>query len=127
MHDRKLICVIDDDDRLRRAICTVLSDAGYATVEAPDGEAGLKLVDERKPAVVVTDIVMPNREGIETIQALRERFAELPVLAISGSFNPNSLDYLDLAREMGASDCLAKPFKPAELLAKVGALAALWQ
>jgi CheY-like chemotaxis protein len=132
MHDKPhaqaapgtLVCVIDDDERLRRAVCTVLDDAGYVTAQAGDGDAGLKLVAERRPAVVVTDIVMPNREGIETIQMLKAQFPELPVLAISGSFNPGSVDYLELAQVFGANDCLAKPFKPADLLAKVKALAA---
>src|SRR5262245_10414082 len=93
--DAALVCVIDDDERLRRAIVTVLGDAGFKTVDACDGDIGLKLVTERKPSVVITDIVMPNREGLETIQILKQKFPTLPVLAVSGSFNPGSVDYLE--------------------------------
>lgn len=122
-----LVCVIDDDDRLRKAVCMILDQAGFTTIQASDGDMGLKLVAERNPCVVVIDIVMPNREGIETIEALKERFPKLPVLAMSGSFNPGSVSYLELAEIMGANDCLAKPFKPAELLAKVANLMSLRQ
>jgi CheY-like chemotaxis protein len=80
-------------------------------------------VTKVKPAIVVTDIVMPNREGIETIQALKQHFPNIPVLAMSGSFSPGK-DYLEWAAAMGADDCLAKPFRPAELVEKVKRLVA---
>lgn len=118
-----LVCVIDDDARLREAICSILKHAGYATVEADDGAVGLSVVARDKPAVVVTDIVMPNREGIETIRMLKDKFPDIPVLAMSGSHSPGR-DYLEWAEAIGADDCVAKPFGPAELLRKVGNLVA---
>jgi DNA-binding response OmpR family regulator len=118
-----LVCVIDDDARLREAICSILKHAGYATVEADDGAVGLDVVAREKPAVVVTDIVMPNREGIETIRMLKDKFPNVPILAMSGSHSPGR-NYLEWAEAIGADDCVAKPFGPAELLRKVGSLAA---
>jgi DNA-binding NtrC family response regulator len=126
-HTGGLVCVIDDDASVRNTVCMMLDRAGYETVQASDGEIGMKLVAERNPSVVVTDLIMPNQEGIETIQLLKERFPKLPVLAISGSFNAGTVDYLELARCMGANEVLAKPFKSAQLLEKIEALFALRQ
>jgi DNA-binding response OmpR family regulator len=120
---RPVVCVIDDDTRLREAICTILEDAGFAPVQASDGDKGFALVSQAAPAVVVTDIVMPNREGIETIQALKHHFPNIPILAMSGSYSPGK-NYLEWAEAIGADDCLAKPFRPAEMIDKVKRLAA---
>lgn len=120
---RKLVCVIDDDARIREAVCDILDRAGFATVQAPDGEAGLEVVAREHPQVVVTDIIMPNREGIETIQMLKDKFPSVRVLAMSGSYSPGSVDFLEMAQCLGADDCLAKPFKPADLVARVSTLA----
>jgi DNA-binding response OmpR family regulator len=118
-----VVCVIDDDARLREAICSILKHAGYTTVQADDGAVGLEVVARENPAVVLTDIVMPNREGIETIQLLKDKFPHIPVLAMSGSHSPGR-NYLEWAEAIGADDCVAKPFGPAELLRKIGALIA---
>jgi DNA-binding response OmpR family regulator len=119
-----LVCVIDDDVRVRQAVCDILRHAGFLTVDAADGEIGLKLVEEKRPSLVVTDIVMPNKEGIETIQALKGRFPTLPILAMSGSYAP-AVNFLELARHLGADDCIAKPFKPSDLLLKIRNLLAV--
>jgi CheY-like chemotaxis protein len=116
---RTLICVIDDDDAVRQTICRILTGAGYAVVEARDGRMGLKAIAETQPAMVITDIVMPNREGIETIMEAKQRFAHIPILAISGGGRMEPDGFLDLAVKLGANDCLAKPFRPQELLGKV--------
>lgn len=121
--DRQVVCVIDDDARLREAICSVLEHAGFAPVQASDGNIGFDVVSKMKPVIVVTDIVMPNREGIETIQALKQHFPNIPVLAMSGSHTAGR-NYLEWADAIGADDCLAKPFRPAELLEKVKRLVA---
>jgi DNA-binding response OmpR family regulator len=84
---------------------------------------GLEVIEKTDPAVVITDIVMPNREGIETIREIRLRYPDIRVLAISGGGSKsNSTDFLELAYALGADDVLAKPFRMAELLHKVGKL-----
>ena len=119
---QNLICVIDDDDAVRQTICRILTNAGYAIVEARDGRMGLKAIAETLPAMVITDIVMPNREGIETIMEAKQRFPNIPILAISGGGRMEPDGFLDLAVKLGANDCLAKPFRPGELLGKVACL-----
>jgi len=109
---KALICVIDDDDAVRQTICRILTSAGHVVVEARDGRMGLKVID----------IVMPNREGIETIMEVKQRFPNIPILAISGGGRMEPNGFLDLAGKLGADDCLAKPFRPPELLRKVDAL-----
>lgn len=117
-----LICVIDDDESVRQTVGRILRGAGYAVVEAKDGEVGLRVVERELPAMIVTDIVMPNREGIETIREAKQRFPSIPIIAISGGGRLGPDGFLELAVKLGADDCLAKPFRPAELLDKVSRL-----
>jgi len=117
-----LICVIDDDESVRQTVGRILRGAGYAVVEAKDGEVGLRVVEREMPAMIVTDIVMPNREGIETIREAKQRFPSIPIIAISGGGRLGPDGFLELAVKLGADDCLAKPFRPAELLDKISRL-----
>jgi DNA-binding response OmpR family regulator len=119
-----MVCVIDDDDRVRDTICKILRRAGFTVADANDGDVGIEIVARTQPSVVVTDIVMPNREGIETICELKKRFPAIRILAISGGGRIGPQDFLELAAALGADDCLAKPFRPAELLTKVSDLVA---
>ena len=119
MESQPLICVIDDDESVRQTVGRILKSAGYAVVDAKDGEAGLRAVERSKSAMIITDIVMPNREGIETIREAKQRFPAIPIIAISGGGRLGPDGFLDLALKLGADDCLAKPFRPAELLDKV--------
>jgi CheY-like chemotaxis protein len=122
MDDQPLICVIDDDESVRQTVGRILRSAGYAVVDAKDGEAGLLAVERSHPIMIVTDIVMPNREGIETIREAKQRFPAIPIIAISGGGRLGPDGFLELARKLGADDCLAKPFRPVELLEKVARL-----
>jgi DNA-binding response OmpR family regulator len=118
-----LVCVIDDDEQVRTTLTEILRRSGYGVVSASDGDMGLEVVEQSGPSIVVTDIVMPNREGIETIREIRRRFPEVRILAISGGGSKSSsTDFLELAYALGADDVLAKPFRMAELLHKVGKL-----
>ena len=122
MDGQPLICVIDDDESVRQTVGRILSSAGYAVVNAADGAKGLEVVEQSSPVMIITDIVMPNREGIETIIEAKRRFPGIPIIAISGGGRSGPQSFLDLARKLGADDCLAKPFRPTELLDKVAAL-----
>jgi DNA-binding response OmpR family regulator len=122
MDGQPLICVIDDDESVRQTVGRILSSAGYAVVNAADGAKGLEAVEQSSPVMIITDIVMPNREGIETILEAKKRFPGIPIIAISGGGRSGPQSFLDLARKLGADDCLAKPFRPTELLDKVAAL-----
>lgn len=116
------ILVIDDDAAVRRVLVRTLTGDGHELVEAENGSFGLACFRERAPALVITDIVMPQTEGIETIREIRRIAPHVKILAISGSSPPNSAHYLDIAQKLGADGALMKPFRPAELRDVVAAL-----
>jgi DNA-binding response OmpR family regulator len=113
-----IILIIDDELSMRRLLTRALKDAGHTVFEAPDGGVGLQLFRDIRPALVITDIVMPDVEGIETIREVRHDDMHVPILAISGS-DPI---YLRFATELGATAALRKPFAVDKLLTTVEAL-----
>jgi len=115
------IFVIDDDPAMRRLLARILTGAGHRVREAADGAQGLAAFAAAPADLVICDIVMPDREGIETIRELRAAAPQLPILAISGSGGPGSV-YLRSAVSLGASAALAKPFRAQELLAAIAPL-----
>jgi DNA-binding response OmpR family regulator len=124
------ILIIDDDPRMRRTVSRILARAGHEVIEAPDGMEGMELFRRNHPDIVVTDIVMPKKEGIETILDLRREHPSALILAISGgAVMPSGLhaplDYLDLAKGLGADAVLAKPFRTADLLQEIDNLLGL--
>jgi CheY-like chemotaxis protein len=106
------ILLIDDDEFFRSNLRDALIGKGYFVVEANGGNAGIERAKKEMPNVVVTDIVMAEGEGIETIMILRQMAPELPIIAMSGNE-----EYLRSAGLMGATHMLAKPFRIAELTA----------
>ena len=111
------ILVIDDDPQIRRMVARILTREGHTVHEAADGRAGIELFHQLRPALVITDIVMPDTEGIETIRELRRGAPTIPILAISGS--GNNPVYLRAATGLGAAAALEKPFSANELHAAV--------
>jgi DNA-binding response OmpR family regulator len=110
------VLLIDDDIELLRHMAAGFSSAGYEVKTAGDGQQGLALFLRAPTDLVVTDIIMPNREGIETIMALRKASASVKILAISGGFRVGPADFLEVARHVGADGSLAKPFRPSALM-----------
>jgi DNA-binding response OmpR family regulator len=109
------ILLVDDDARMRRALGDILTAAGHEVVEAINGDEGLRLFQERAPDVVITEVVMPRKDGIEIIAALREWAFDGPIIAISGGNPTRRAVYLRLARITGADESLAEPFSASEL------------
>jgi DNA-binding response OmpR family regulator len=114
------ILIIDDDPVVRSVMKAVLKDAGHQVREAKDGVEGLALAQRHRPALVVTDIVMPEKEGMETIRELRQQIPKIAILAVSGAVN--RAFYLHLAGQFGADGVLAKPFSFDDLVASVSDL-----
>jgi CheY-like chemotaxis protein len=110
-----LILVIDDDDTMRRKIRRILEGADHEVFEATGGRQGTKLFAERRPDLVITDIVMPDKEGIETILDIRKMSENAKIIAVSGGGVDIGLNYLDVAGRLGATAVLAKPFRASEL------------
>lgn len=109
------VLIIDDDTELLRQMTLSFVRAGYDVQVAPDGEVGISRFLEAPTDLVVTDIIMPNREGIETIMALKTASPSVKVLAISGGGRIGSANFLELAHHVGADGTLAKPFRPSAL------------
>jgi len=117
------ILLIDDDTPLREVLAATLANAGHSVMQAADGLQAMELFRAEPAELVITDILMPGHEGIETIVQLRRDAPKVPIIAISGAPN-NSKFYLTMAAKLGAQRSLAKPFSPAELLGAVSAVLA---
>lgn len=115
------LLVIDDERRMRQMIARILRDAGHTVHEAGGGRDGIDLFRQMRPALVITDIVMPDMEGIEMIRELRREAPTIPILAVSGS---GQSVYLRAATGLGATEALAKPFRRDDLLEVVARLLA---
>src|SRR5690348_3840980 len=113
------ILVIDDDHMVRYALSRILQRSGYDVVTASDGKRGMMLAREELPDVVITDIIMPEQEGIETIGLLRHQYPQIKIIAISGGGRIRNVDFLEMARSLGADDVIAKPFEAEELLRRL--------
>lgn len=124
MNAEPLICVIDDDASVRHTLCSQLTAAGFQTVEAGEGTTGLQIIKARRPAVAVVDIIMPEREGLSTIQEIRDEHPDTRILAISGGGIGNADRYLQFAQSMGADDTMMKPFRAAEFIERINRLLA---
>ncbi|MDB6113590.1 MAG: response regulator receiver domain [Lacunisphaera sp.] len=114
------LLLIDDDARLREMLSSALARAGHIVIEARDGRQGANLFRAAPPDLVITDLVMPEQEGLETIIELHREWPALPIIAISGG---GSL-YLAMAAKLGAHRILAKPFALSVLLLAVAELLA---
>ncbi len=115
----KRILVVDDQPMVREMISDVLSDAGHTVITARDGIAGLEILESEPVDILVTDIFMPDGEGIETIFRVREDHPEVRIIAISGGGRTSKFEVLRIAQESGAHATLAKPFESEELLEAV--------
>ena len=100
------ILVIEDELGTRVAFRQMLKQAGHEVLEAPDGETGLAVCGQQPVGLVITDILMPDKEGLETIRELRRDFPGVKIIAISGS----GYRYLHMAEEFGAHRTFSKPF-----------------
>jgi CheY-like chemotaxis protein len=113
------LLIIDDDDDLRLMLRVLFQSAHYEVVDAHNGREGLRVMEQQPADLVITDLIMPEQEGIETIMALRRRYPTLRIVAISGGGHGTGINYLELARRVGANRALTKPVGNDELLQHV--------
>lgn len=113
---RGKVLIIDDDPALLRLMSMAFQAAGYGVVAADNGRKGVRMASAHRPDLVVTDIVMPDVEGIGAIRAIKQGARPPKVIAISGAGRSRGADYLSWARHLGADEVLAKPFRMAELM-----------
>jgi len=117
-----LILVTDDDDEFRGTLRELLESDGHTVLEAADGGIALNLLAATPVDLLTLDIVMPEKDGLETMMAIRKKHADLKVLVISGGGRINAVDYLKHAQLMGAAATMLKPFKHEQLTATLRTL-----
>jgi DNA-binding response OmpR family regulator len=117
------ILVIDDEPGIRCLIEHVMQVNGHQVLMATNGVSGMRLMRLERPDMVITDILMPDQDGLGIIRSMRQEFPEVKILAISGGGAVGSLDLLVAAGRLGADATLAKPFMPEQLFESVKGLA----
>lgn len=122
--DKPTILVIDDDESLRNSLRRTLKKGSYTVLEAAEGRQGLTVLKTQTVDLILLDIFMPDKEGLETLTELRRSYPGIKVIAMSGGGAEGWLDVLNLARMLGAQRTLAKPFTREELIEAVKQLLA---
>ena len=117
MNPAKKILIIDDDERILTSLQDILAREDYILSTANSGKEGLKKCEIDEPDLIITDIIMPDIEGIELIRAIRKRNVNIPIIAMSGDLIGQK--FLKAARLLGAIDTLLKPFTAKELKNKI--------
>ena len=116
------ILVVDDEAGIRAMLDFVLTRHGFEVAQAKNGTEALQLYKEGEFDLVITDLIMPDKEGIETILEMRGLKRPIRIIAISGGGRMDQNMHLNLARSVGADRVMAKPFMPEELIATINDL-----
>ncbi len=116
------ILVIDDDEQIRKMFRSLLEREGYEVKVAPDGKQGILQYRNNPADLVILDIIMPEKEGLETIMDLRRDFPDIKIIAISGGGRIGPEDYLMMAKNLGAMRTFVKPVERYALLKAIGEL-----
>lgn len=109
------ILIIDDDQAIQNVFTQFLESMGYQTKSALNGKEGLSQMLEETPDLIITDIMMPEMDGLELLTYIREHKLDLPVIAISGGMQTASMNFLPLARKFGACQVFEKPVSLVQL------------
>ncbi len=110
------IIVIDDEPYILLMLKKMLEMEGHSVEMAKNGKDGLAMINTNPPDLVITDIVMPEKEGLETIREVRKKYPGMKIIAISGGGRLDSNEYLEPARHFGAARIIKKPFQKSEMV-----------
>jgi len=113
------VLVTDDEYTVRYALRTVLKRAGHIVLEACDGAEALNVLKNHAVDVVILDMIMPNKEGVETTIEIQQTYPSVKIVAISGGGRTRNLDFLAMAQTYGAQTVLSKPFTNEQLLESI--------
>jgi len=119
-----LILLVDDDPKMLRLLADVIELDGHQALMAEDGELALEYFEHQSPDLVITDILMPNKEGLEFISEIREMHPDLKIIAYSGGGAADPESYLEFASGMGADRVFSKPMPLASLRSEIKSLLA---
>jgi CheY-like chemotaxis protein len=109
------ILVIEDDSTLRKLLVGLLTNAGHSVILASDGREGIVALERQPIDLVITDLFMPNQDGIETIMAMRRTHPKLPIIMMTGGYHFEADYYTRIAKTLGANKLLRKPFLAQDL------------
>lgn len=110
------ILIVDDDEQIRQLFKRILEENGHRVYTAADGAEGVKLYKAELPDLMLLDIIMPNKEGIEVIIEITNEYKDAKIIAISGGGRGNAKDYLSFAMDFGAKFIIEKPVSPEKLI-----------
>ncbi|MGD8654451.1 MAG: response regulator [Desulfobacterales bacterium] len=113
------ILIIDDEPQIRSMLRLMLERVGYEVIEAADGMEGIRQYRDNPADVIITDLIMPNKDGIGMIIELKKEFPEIKIIAMSGGGVNRPEGYLDGAKKLGATRTLTKPIDRDEMIAAV--------
>ncbi len=113
------VLIIDDDDLMRSMLVQMIEREGLSAIGAENGEKGIELLDKNEFDLIVTDIVMPEKEGLETILYLKKNCPNIPIIAISGGAKIEPKLYLNVAQDFGVNYTFAKPINKKTFLTAV--------
>ena len=113
------ILIIDDEPQIRSMLTLMLEREGYEVVEAPDGADGIKIYRQNPADLIITDLIMPNKDGIGMIIDLKKEFPDVKIIAMSGGGLNKPDGYLKGAKKLGAACTLTKPIDREEMLEAV--------
>ncbi len=116
------ILIVDDEAPIRRLLGEVLRRAGHEIVEAENGRKAIMAMQATTVDLVITDIMMPEQDGIETVMQVRKHHPAVRIIVISGGGHQQAMDYLPMAETLGADLTFSKPFKPSAVAEAVGQL-----
>jgi YesN/AraC family two-component response regulator len=125
MFDMYDILVVDDEPMIRDGLKVALEMEGHRAFTACDGNEAIRMVNETRPQLVITDIIMPESDGIEVICTVKEQNPDIKILAISGGGRISAKDHLKIASQLGATGILAKPFTTEDLICEINKLFAV--
>lgn len=118
----KHVLVVDDDEMMRAFVKELLLIHDYKVTEAANGKLGLKTFRENTPNLVITDIIMPEMEGISFIRELRSHNKDIPIIAMTGNVHGRMEEFLDISSQLGADEILRKPIKSQQFLDAINKL-----
>jgi CheY-like chemotaxis protein len=118
------VLLVEDDESVREAVSLMLERAGYRVTTVENGLVAAGVLEDWQPNLVITDIFMPDGDGIETLNLVKRRWPGTPVIAISGGSPMLRMDYLAIAEDFGAAATVSKPFVTDQFLSTVATVLA---
>lgn len=119
MQNKKTLLIVDDDPQIRKYLYLLFKKEKIAVMEAADGNECIALCEKCRPSVLLIDIVMPEKDGVTTIQEVKSRYGKTKIIAISGGYVFNAETYLDEAKNVGADAVFTKPLNRSALVSTV--------